>query len=273
MILNMLYTGNSSDNNNVTFSYTGDCTIENNIIRFLTSGILKFTKDTIADVFIVGGGGGGGTCQSRYVSGSNIDSTVTAAGGGGGGGYTRIELNIQFGKNVENTVSIGAGGAPAAQGGTTSIGIISVEGGFSGGQGKADSYAVTGAGGNGGSGGGVGYGYQSRSDTYIVYASSGGVDGGNGVSANSTNYVSPGTPGTGQGTTTRLFGKADGELFSSGGHGGGDGRSSGSVTNALDNTGNGGDGGHFQHLKGAYGGSGIAFLRFPEDVILIRNLV
>lgn len=274
MILNMLYAGGSSNNNNnITFSYTGNCTIEDNIIRFVTSGILKFTKDTIADVFIVGGGGGGGTCQSRYVSGSNIDSVVTAAGGGGGGGYTRTELNIQFGKNVENTISIGAGGAPAAQGGATSIGIISVDGGFPGGQGHVDYTTITGAGGNGGSGGGIGYGYQSRSDSYIVYKSAGGVDGGNGASTNSTNYVHPGAPGVGQGTTTRLFGKTDGELFASGGVGGGDGWNPNTVTNALDNTGNGGDGGHVNHIKGAYGGSGIAFLRFPEGAVLIRNLV
>ena len=257
-----------ANNNKVTFLYTGNCDIQDNCLKLLSSGTLIFNHSTVCDIFLVGGGGGGGLCQSKYVYGSNIDSTVVASGGGGGGGYTRTELNIQFVKNVANTVSIGAGGAPAAQGGVTSIGVISADGGYPGGGGKAASHAVTGSGGNGGSGGGVGYGYQNRSDEYIVNASRGGTDGNKGGSANSTNYVSPGTPGNGQGTTTRLFGKTDSELFSSGGHGG---KKLGSVTNALDNTGNGGDGGNQSHRQGAYGGSGIAILRFPEGTTITRQ--
>lgn len=194
-------------------------------IKFLTSGVLTFTKLGSAgkgiDVFLVGGGGGNGN--------SNNISDWCAAGGGG---YTKTVKSLIVQKGVEYQIVVGAGGTrpttsnTQTRGGTTSAFNNSIEGGYSG---KSIS------GGDGASGG------SSTNSTV------GGTDGGDGgVGSNG------GQAGKGQGTTTREFGEVSGELYASGGY-----YNSG---NGADNTGNGA-GGTNNNNKSTVGGSGIVVVR------------
>ena len=133
------------------FTYTGqyifiDDGSGNWRIKFLTSGVLTWLKDTMIDVFLVGAGGG-----------SKSDSPSA----GGGGGYTKTVKSISIAKNVQYTIEIGVGGE-SVNGGNTSAFGDTAEGGKVGGNGR-------GAGGNGGSGGGG-------------YNAAGGIDGANGNS-------------------------------------------------------------------------------------------
>lgn len=194
-------------------------------IKFLTSGVIIFTKLGSGakgiDVFLVGGGGGCGNANgvSDYL-------------GAGGGGYTKTTRQITIQEGVKYRIEIGAGGTkPNAsntqtRGGTTSAFNTSVEGGYSG---KSIS------GGNGGSGGAA------------TNGATGGTDGGDG----SVGKMG-GQAGKGQGTTTREFGEASGDLYASGGYW--------DSRDGADNTGNGG-GGVYLNTKTSTGGSGIAVIR------------
>ena len=194
-------------------------------IKFLTSGVIVFTKLGSGakgiDVFLVGGGGGCGNSNgvSDYL-------------GAGGGGYTKTTRQITIQEGVKYRIEIGAGGTkPNAsntqtRGGTTSAFNTSVEGGYSG---KSIS------GGDGGSGGAA------------TNGATGGMDGGDG----SVGKMG-GQAGKGQGTTTREFGEASGDLYASGGYW--------DSRNGADNTGNGG-GGVYLNTKTSTGGSGIVVIR------------
>lgn len=172
------------------FTYTGDYEIvddsdtpiatspDNWKIRFLTSGILNFTRLNGAedgiDVFLVGGGGQGGG----------------DAGGGGGAGKTATHRGISVDIGTNYTIAIGDGGynstwnaSPAGAGGASTAFSFTADGGTGG-----YPYSNN-SGGHGGSGGS-----KSRQDK-----SYGGSDGNGGYKANTT-Y------GYGQGTTTREFG-------------------------------------------------------------------
>lgn len=214
-------------------------------IKFLTSGVIVFTKLGSGakgiDVFLVGGGGGCGNANgvSDYL-------------GAGGGGYTKTTRQIIIQEGVKYRIEIGAGGTkPNAsntqtRGGTTSAFNTSVEGGYSG---KSIS------GGNGGSGGAS------------TNGATGGTDGGDG----SVGKMG-GEAGKGQGTTTREFGEASGDLYASGGYW--------DSRNGADNTGNGG-GGVYLNTKTTTGGSGIVVIRNvrkelkitqqPADVTVSEN--
>lgn len=214
-------------------------------IKFLTSGVIVFTKLGSGakgiDVFLVGGGGGCGNSNgiSDYL-------------GAGGGGYTKTTRQITIQEGVKYRIEIGAGGtkpnASNAQtrGGTTSAFNTSVEGGYSG---KSIS------GGNGGSGGAS------------TNGATGGTDGGDG----SVGKMG-GEAGKGQGTTTREFGEASGDLYASGGYW--------DSRDGADNTGNGG-GGVYLNSKTSTGGSGIVVIRNvrkklkitqqPADVTVSEN--
>lgn len=172
------------------FTYTGNYEIvddsdtpiatspDNWKIRFLTSGILNFTRLNGAedgiDVFLVGGGGQGGG----------------DAGGGGGAGKTATHRGISVDIGTNYTIAIGDGGynstwnaSPAGAGGASTAFSFTADGGTGGYPYNNDS------GGHGGSGGS-----KSRQDK-----SYGGSDGNGGYKADTT-Y------GYGQGTTTREFG-------------------------------------------------------------------
>ncbi len=118
------------------YTYTGNATLiddggGNWRIKFLTSGVLTFTKLGNAgkgiDVFLVGGGGGNGNS-------ANISDWCAA----GGGGYTKTVKSLIVQKGVEYQIIVGAGGTrpttsnTQTRGGTTSAFNASIEGGYSG---------------------------------------------------------------------------------------------------------------------------------------------
>lgn len=221
----------------------------------IASGKQVFTASTVwtvpdgvnsIDIFCVGGGGGGGGNYDQMVG----DTTVTndqGYGGGGGGGYTATKLKQAVTPGTQLVITVGAGGADGGynfastsgildgkKGGTSSVSLndtaLCAANGGNGGAKNANANYVNG--GNGGSGGGVGGSYYERSTastgTYHAYywydSGKGGVDGANGARAEYYNALTEadgmyGTPGTGQGTTTKAFGEADGTPYSPGGNG------------------------------------------------------
>ena len=187
-------------------------------IKFLSSGVLTWLKDMLIDAFLVGAGGGGSIA-------------------GAGGGYTKTSRLITLLPNTEYPITIGAGGtagsltANGGTGGNTSAFDITANGGNGG-----KHLLAGGNGGDGGSGGGNNGG-------------TGGTDGSDGKSSSSGS----GSPGKGQGTTTREFEENTGTLYSSGGDGISDGAEAG-----ADNTGDGGD-------YGKAGGSGIVVIRKHKE--------
>lgn len=232
------------------FTYTGNYSFiddgeKNWRIKFLTSGVLTFTKLGNAkngiDVFCVGGGSAGTHAQND------------AGGSGGAGGYTKTSSGVSVALNTAIPVVVGAGGVnpsnnTGAGGGTTQFGsFVSAAGG---------------AGTNGGSGGGMNGYYDTKNDML-----KGGTDGGNAA------FTASGSRGIGQGTTTREFGESSGTLYSGGGSGanrGGDmtaiaggaggGGTGGTGTAGGTNTGGGG-GGAAAESGGGTGGSGIVVIR------------
>ena len=234
---------------NKDFTYSGQCQVIDDSteaynewrIKFLTSGTLKFTANIAVDIFLVGGGGGG--------AGYAANNSGVLCSGGGGGGYTKTLNNITLNKNVSYSIVIGNGGVKGnvhdnygRPGGSTSISAItngSVTGGIGGGgpipTGDSSIYAAKG--GDGGSGGGSGYLSVSRFKG--VTRSTRATNGSNGTRCNVTGTVMGwGTPGTGQGSTTKEFGDNGATSYSMGGASGGSDASYGVVSNS----GNGGDG-------------------------------
>ena len=243
--------------NRLDFTYTGGTFNErtaDGVVEFLETGILTMKKDTYVDVFMVGGGAGGVSI-----------GTSSNGGAGGSGGCTRTIVNALLRKGVAYQVVIGAGGTG---------------GGNSGGETSAFGYTVTGGTvANGGSGGGKG-GVGANGQTNAGDGGSNGSDGGN------VGYSTTGTPGKGQGTTTREFGEETGKLYAGGGGGGqgiygsygtagaggeGGGANGNSTTDATANTGGGGGGGKAfaggsgTGGQGTAGGSGIVCIRLHQD--------
>lgn len=244
---------------------------------FTSSGTMSVpTGVTQIQVFGVGGGGAGGKGSGD-------------CGGGGGGGYTStVTANVSPGQTI--SVTIGAGGSSnsysAQRGGSggqtivknssTGATLLTANGG-QGGYGGGLSFSDlenTNSGGNGGSGGGAVLADRNNPTTKGL----GGSDGGNGIG--SSIY---GSPGYGQGRTTRQFGTSGATLYSGGGgtgNGGlGDGSPGGSggggrggsakgnyaATAGTANTGGGGGGGGKSKtiaISGANGGSGIVVVRW-----------
>lgn len=232
MIINRMAGGGTSGGL-PEFEYTGAYTLlddgdGNWRIKFLTSGTLTFMdiKQSVIQLFLVGGGAGGSFSPWDYT------------GGGGGAGYTKTVGGLSVSKSVSYEIVVGAGGAMATSGGTTSAFGYSANGG-------TVSAANSVNGGNGGSGGGAGSSSSGQP---------GGTDGGNGTGWSSY------TGGTGQGTTTREFSEAAGTLYATGGHGGP------WSENAMPNTGNGGDGALAAQSSAASGGSGIVIIRNQRAV-------
>ena len=211
---------------------------------------MKFTNlgkwDGKLDVFCVGGGSAGGS--------GNWDAN-NGYGKAGSGGYTKTQKSIQVTANTAYSIVIGAGGQSAfASGGSTSALGVTANGGTKLG---------------GGSGGGA-YG-----NTQV---NNGGSDGGNGDPQDAANIGIDhwGSPGRGQGRTTREFGEPTGTLYAGGGgaggngsaqaHGGAGGGGNGAwnghqPTSGAANTGGGGGGMYYGLTNVGKGGSGIAVIR------------
>lgn len=243
--------------NGFKFSYTGNYNITGDYeerdgfiipsgdftFYMLTSGTLtlKAVKGNI-DMHAVGGGGNGGTGTQQ-----------SGGGGGGGGGYTNYLLNQKVNKGTY-TITVGA----AAQ--ASSFGdLLTANGGASAGV----------PGGNGGSGGGSG-----GSGTYYGTSTAGASNGNNASSGWKAG-------GTGQGTTTRDFGEADGTLRAGGGGGGGYNAASGSSPNRAGGEGGGGNGGGYQGADnyGGGGGGGAGTDPYPHEggsggtgIVIFRNV-
>ena len=242
------------------FTYSGNCEVIDDStemgvnwrIKFLTSGILKFADNIAIDVFLVGGGGGG---RHGFTDKQGAATTVNRGAGGGGGGYTKTLSNIILTGDISYTIVIGDGGnygssGNGSSGGITSISDVtdcSVNGGNGGGN-NSDNADAKSRGGDGGSGGGSGYFPFTSEGAYGVGGSDGSDGGG-------------GTPGKGQGTTTREFGDLAATLYSTGGSGG-DHTTSGTEL-PIENSGNGGVGGYGKSssYNGSNGSSGIIVIR------------
>lgn len=116
------------------------------------------------------------------------------------------------------------------------------------------------AGGSGGSCGGRGYTNDGTTEYRICYSPTGGSDGSDGGKSiliqNGNAYGEYGTPGKGQGYTTRAFGENDGTLYSTSG-----------VAWPKSNTGDGGGEGttNLYDMASSYnGGSGVVVIRWIE---------
>lgn len=217
-------------------------------IKFLTSGILNFTKLNGAsqgiDVFVLGGGGNGGESLKQTVGDGNL---YASGGGGGGGGYRETSFNVQVTAKIPYEVRIaGAGGASSAF-------SITANGGSAGG--TASSLTSTVGGGDGGSGGSNGgkggailnKGWDGEDGSYAFLDSTG------------TRYGPGGGGGYGFGfNTVPMSGPLN--------YGGKD-NGANSGENAQANTGGGGggeshEGNNPDYTTGiGFGGSGIVIIR------------
>ena len=258
-----VYSAGNGTFDETSFTYSGEYLFSGGdewTLKFLTSGLLTLLKDADIDIFAVGGGGGGGNGNDGSYGGQ-----------GGGGGYTATVKAQSLAKNVPYTVTIGAGGAAHTSGGSSSFGeLCTAQGG---------EYGANGGdgGGYGGSGGGV---PGSTANTWAKRAGgAGGSDGSDGLTTNGIYTV----VGKGQGTTTRAFGDADGELYAGGGGGGGTYGASSSGPGGAGGAGGGGNGNKFRmdglpgetntgggggggggHNSGGAGGSGIVIIRAAQ---------
>lgn len=268
----------------IDFEYSGQYIrrAEDNVVEFLTTGVLTIKKDVYTDLFLVGGGGGG----TRSGSGSYLYN------GGGGGGYTKTVSNVLLRKGTYD-ITIGAGGtgatgSNATDGGTTSItGFDGLFDSIGGGK-HGDWSSKNGVAGGCGSGGAC---FVSTAKQYS--GGNGGSDGSNG-SSTIAGYIG----GTGQGTTTREFGESTGKLYAGGGGGGGaydsgynadpgyggvggggggrtmyaSGQSKYGEVDGTPNSGGGGGGGFYDNRGDSYGtytpgngGSGIICMRVHKE--------
>ena len=237
------------------YSYTGtaekiDDGNGNWRIKLKTSGVFRFTShgnwNGLIDVFCVGGGCAGG---SGYWDAGN------GYGKAGCGGYTTTQKSVQTAANTSYNIVIGAGGQSAfASGGNTYAFDVAAGGG---------TKLI------GGSGSGA-YGNTE--------VNNGGSDGGNGDPQDAANIGIDhwGSPGKGQGRTTREFGEPTGTLYAGGGgaggngsaqaHGGAGGGGNGAwnghpQTSGAENTGGGGGGMYYGLTNVGKGGSGIVVIR------------
>jgi hypothetical protein len=256
--------------------YSGDHTVygdgKKGYMLCYTSGVLSVLKAMNVDVFMVNGGNGGN---------AGYGASGTEWGGAGGpGGRTKTIKNVLLLDDVN--IAIGAGGTAGIVGGT-----------FAGGKGGQTYFDAETPGDNGlvrattsssirnASDGGTG----GTAGGSLVQGANGASDGADGNSPS----TGAGTPGLGQGFTTRAF---EGDvplfhamLFSGAGGAGGGGR-----TGGLGGEGGGGSGGHSATIfalpgtpntgggggggwattpsvgakDGAAGGSGICIIRWGD---------
>jgi hypothetical protein len=226
----------------------------NEIYQSGTWNSFKFTY-TVGYLVVAGGGGGGNSGNS---------------GGGGAGGVLASNANLQVGTTY--TITVGAGGAVNAAGGSSSLGVIATaNGGGFGGAGNA-------AGGSGGSGGGGGItsalqsgGAGTSGQGFAGGASTApyGGGGGGGAGAVGNNGTSNGGNGGAgfassiTGTSTYYGGGGGGGSNATQGLGGlGGGGNGGPGTSTAGGTNTGGGGGGFGNTTvGRAGGSGVVILQ------------
>ena len=244
-IARLVYQGGGGSGNFQLPTFTGSSSVFGDTtsgrIELYESGTLVLFPGTY-DVFLVGGGGNGGA--GGRVSGTNYH------GSGGGGGYTETHKGISIAEKTEVAITVGSatGSSSFLSAGLTLS--YSVNGGTSA------NYGITA--GNGGSGGGGGGKVQAS-------AGNGGSDGSDGESGTWRG-------GTGQHSTTRMFGVENSTLYAGGGGGAGDssdgaggagggGNGGARGANGTANTGGGG-GGSDAVDNISSGGSGIVIVRW-----------
>ena len=261
----------------------GDTIAENNSVihTFRTIGVstLKVIESGVIEVLVVAGGGGGG----------NGNSSAMEAGGGGAGGLI-YRSNFYITAPNDISVTVGAGGAAATNGGNSIFSNLTAIGGGSGGigdslgsvggSGGGGSYKTAGGAGTTGQGnsGGGGFGVTS-SDGQV--GACGGGGGGAGFVGN-TNYISFGGDGLYYPQFSNVGGSPPG-WFAAGGQGGtinvinkkyrsyGGGGYSCDVNGSesypgIPNTGGGGGGRLQIGGTGASGGSGIVIVRYQNFI-------
>ena len=238
---------------------------------FTSTGTLTVTKDGFLEYQIFAGGAGGGT---GWPSGNGY-----GGGGGGGGGYF---IGAQYFTAGTYTVTIGAGGAIATIGGTSSItNTFSLNGGGAGGNGGGfvGGIGSTGGGGTFGSAGGTAF-----NGGYFGFngggSAGGSATGGGGGGAGAVGTASSGTTGGngGNGLEVNTFiggaslikgggggggGGTGGTGGTGGGGAGGSGAGAGTAGGANTAGGGGGSGNNTGTSGGgAAGGSGIVYIRW-----------
>ena len=189
-------------------------------IKFLSSGTFTPLKDMVIDAFLVGGGGASAGNYCGY----------------GGAGYTTTVRSVVVAANTAYPIVVGAAGTQTytvqSDGGTSSAFSAVANGGNHSVSGDK-TWKKTGA--NGGSGGGGQY-------------ADGGTDGSDGTTGDTAG-------GKGQGTTTREFGEADGDLYASGGG-----------KNLKATVPNSGNGGHYASQSSVNPADGIVVIRQHKEV-------
>jgi hypothetical protein len=244
------------------------------------------------DIFVVGGGGGAGGSY-KYVSATSSWSEKYYYGSCGAGGYTATKLSYDVTPGQVLNITVGKGGAAGlyyyyqndngtvsnfgtttsssgmtngSAGGTSKVvlngtTIISADGGNGGIKGTPNAYYVNGV--NGGSGSSSGGAMIDDNGAFFFYfPGPEGSNGGNGSktgfnNVNSGQYNDPylGTPGRGQGTTTKEFGESNGFMYSTAGA---------NTNDAQANTGHGGGHSNSRPNKGA---DGIVIIRWATQEV------
>lgn len=220
-------------------------------VRFLVANQGAYTISYVA----IGGGGGALDIGS---------SGIWNSGGGGGGKVTSSTTPAIPGTTVL-TITVGAGGAPGAQGASSIItGVVDSIGGFGNPQ----------SGGNNPSGGASGNGYAGGSGAGTGAAGGGGggasAVGGNGTQPSEAYWLG-GNGGAGlevtiTGTSQTLAGGGGGGAFAQGGtgvNGGGNGTGGSYGGGSAGTVNTGGGGGGVYGNGGLAGGSGVVFLSMP----------
>ena len=260
----VLTKNNTLDNGSGNMSVAGNLTVANilQLTTIITSGTnLTYTAPAngFLDLCLVGGGGGG--------EGNN---GYAYTGGGGGGAVIFVTIPVLSGQTF--TYTVGGGGAPGSNGGATSFGLFTANGGAGASPGSSDA-GYGGAGGscvtpfgtiNGGSGGaGVLDGNGGNGGNGSIGAFGIGGGGGGGGAFTSGGDVTSGSGGSnlqsgGLGVTTSS---------SSGGGGGGSlGSGSNGIISGNASSGNnyGGGGGGSGSGTGGSGAPGVIMLRFHQ---------
>lgn len=260
------------------------------ILKYQTTGSSTFTAPvgvTNVRVLVVGGGGSGGNNH------------------GGGGGAGELYHNTSFAVTPGSSLAVNVGARGAAQttngipgndGGDSTFGTVTVNGG--GGGGSRDGGASTGPGKPGGSGGGGagntngvdtraggasvktagGLGNAGGTGDATIFLQAGNGGGGGGASSAGANATPAQGGSGGAGVSSDISGTVAGYAGGGGGngwtgnstagtasHGGGAGSPGGSNqagVAATANTGGGGGGGGPAFGDGGAGGSGVVIVRF-----------
>jgi len=249
------------------FEATGGNTVTdrgNERIHIFLNGVQNFVvnKDGIVDVFVQAGGGGGGS---------------TGAGGAGGGGHVvRTNVAVTQGTYI---VTVGAGGAPSAQGNDSSVSFgnvpVAVGGarpsGLPGGSGSGGSNLQGGGAGTAGQGNNGGSGARARKRGDGNEGSAGGGGGGAGAAGNNAGPTRPSpSPGSGGNGLANNF-RTGSNITYAGGGGGQSFKEGANLGTAGNGTGGGGtanQGGGGQsrfNTTGEAGGSGIVVIKYAID--------